>query len=87
MKRNLLISLILSSLPASVYANTQESISVENSFVMLEDKDTQLSEDKKWFNHDIGSLETGALGGTLNIMYDGYNEKAKSLISISQVCR
>lgn len=85
MKRTLLISLILSSLPASVYADTQESLSVENTFVMLEDKDAQLSESKKWFSHNIGTLETGALGGTLNIMYDGYNEKAKSLISLSHI--
>lgn len=85
MKRNLLISLILSSLSANVYADTQESLSVENRFVMLEDKDAQLTEGKKWFTHEIGSLETGTKGGTLNIMYDGYNAKAKSHISISQI--
>ena len=85
MKRSLIISLILSSLPNTLYADTRESISVDNDFVMLEDKDSQLNADYPWFSHQIGRIETGVYGGTLNIMYDGQNAAAKSITSISRI--
>lgn len=85
MKRTLFIVLILSMMQGPANSEQLDFLSVDDEFIMLEDKDAELSNENTCFTHTIGELHSGTQGGTLNIMYDGLNAEAKSVITIGSL--
>lgn len=85
MKRTLFIGLILSIMQGPANSEQLDFLSVDDEFIMLEDKDAELSNENTCFTHTIGELHSGTQGGTLNIMYDGLNAEAKSVITIGSL--
>lgn len=85
MKRTLFIGLLFSLMQAQANGEHMDFLSVDNQFIMLEDKDTQLDTENTHFIHSIGELHSGTQGGTLNVMYDGLSATAKSVISIGSL--
>ena len=81
MKVNRTLALLLACMVSSVGKAEATRISVDGEFV-------QLLDDKSAggvYEHLIESLETGTLGGTLNIYYNGYDAAAASYIDILHV--
>lgn len=81
MKVNRTIALLLACLTAFVERVEATRISVDGEFVQLVDGESAGGV----FEHLIESVETGALGGTLNVYYGGLDASAASYIDILHV--
>ena len=85
MKRSLFILHVLSLLNVPAGGVQHNYLTVDNGFVMLRDTDAKPDTESGGFIHDIGELDSGSAGGVLNILYDGVNPEARSLITIGKL--
>lgn len=82
MKKSLFLSILLGSCLLPGHAENRDSISLDGEYILIEEKDSDLSGEQTYFEHKIETIDSGTTGGTLHYIYDGLNPAACSITEI-----